>query len=287
MKKIPAILLSGLCLIVFAIPVLAESIKLTNTSGEVITADFSQGSNKASPVLILHGFLQTRKFPTVSRLATSLHDIGYTVLSPTLSLGISNRQQSLSCEAVHTHSLDSDADELRQWLGWLYKKTEKPVTVIAHSAGGPVILKYMEDSEAKHVAHSILISLSFYNAGIYANENDEYAEKAHKAINSGTNPLDSYALNYCKTYPTDARAFLSYYNWDRVKTSTVINKFSDRASIILGTGDRRMEDDWKKQLQQQHKIVTLIEGANHFFDQAHEFELTDAVEKLLTEKQGL
>lgn len=268
-------------------PVLAESIKLTNASGNVISAGFSQGSNSANPVLVLHGFLQTSKFSTVSRLLTSLHDIGYTVLSPTLSLGISNRKQSLSCEAIHTHSLDTDADELKQWIEWLYKKTGKPVTLIAHSAGGPVILKYMEDSDAKYVNHSILISLSFYNTGIYANENNEYAEKALKAINSGTNPLDTYALSYCKTYPTDARAFLSYYNWNRVKTSAVVNKFSDRVSIILGTGDKRMDDEWKKQLQEQHKNITLIEGANHFFDQAHEFELTDAIEELLSEKQGL
>ncbi len=287
MKKTSTILLSGLCLILFVMPVLAESIKLTNASGNVISAGFSQGSNSASPVLVLHGFLQTSKFSTVSRLLTSLHDIGYTVLSPTLSLGISNRKQSLSCEAIHTHSLDTDADELKQWIEWLYKKTGKPVTLIAHSAGGPVILKYMEDSDAKYVNHSILISLSFYNTGIYANENNEYAEKALKAINSGTNPLDTYALSYCKTYPTDARAFLSYYNWNRVKTSAVVNKFSDRVSIILGTGDKRMDDEWKKQLQEQHKNITLIEGANHFFDQAHEFELTDAIEELLSEKQGL
>ena len=287
MKKIPTILLSGLCLILFVMPVLAESIKLTNASGNILTADFSQGTNNANPVLILHGFLQTSKFSTVSRLVASLGDTGYTVLSPTLSLGISNRKQSLSCEAIHTHSLDADADELRQWIEWLHKKTGKPVTLIGHSAGGPVILKYMEGSDAKYVNHSILISLSFYNAGLYSNENNEYAEKALKAINSGANPLDTYALSYCKTYPTDARAFLSYYNWDRVKTSVVVNKFSDRISIILGTGDKRMEDEWKKQLQEQHKNVTLIEGANHFFDQAHEFELTDAIEKLLSERQGL
>ena len=287
MKKISTILLPGLCLILFVMPVLAESIKLTNASGNILTADFSQGTNNANPVLILHGFLQTSKFSTVSRIVASLGDAGYTVLSPTLSLGISNRKQSLSCEAIHTHSLDADADELRQWIEWLHKKTGKPVTLIGHSAGGPVILKYMEGSDAKYVNHSILISLSFYNAGLYSNENNEYAEKALKAINSGTNPLDTYALSYCKTYPTDARAFLSYYNWDRVKTSVVVNKFSDRISIILGTGDKRMEDEWKKQLQEQHKNVTLIEGANHFFDQAHEFELTDAIEELLSERQGL
>ena len=287
MKKISTIMLSGLCLILFVMPFEAESIKLINASGNSINADFSPGSNNASPVLVLHGFLQTSKFSTVSRLVTSLHDTGYTVLSPTLSLGISNRKQSLSCEAIHTHSLDTDADELRQWIEWLYKKTGKSVTLIGHSAGGPTILKYMEGSDAKYVNHSILISLSFYNAGLYSSENNEYEEKALKAINSGTNPLASYALNYCKTYPTDARAFLSYYNWNRAKTSAVIGQFNDRISIILGTGDKRMENYWKKQLQEQRKNVIMIEGANHFFDQAHEFELTDAIEGLLSERQEL
>jgi alpha-beta hydrolase superfamily lysophospholipase len=268
-------------------PVSAEPVKLENAAGNVITADYSQGTDRSNPVLVLHGFLQTGKFSTVSRLLTSLHDIGYTVLSPTLSLGVSNRKQSLSCEAIHTHSLDTDADELRQWVEWLYEKTGKPVILIAHSAGGPVILKYMEASNAKYVAHSILISLSFYNASLHANENSEYAEKAQKAINAGINPLDTYALSYCKTYPTDARSFLSYYNWDRVKTSAVINKFSDRVSIILGTGDKRMEDSMKKQLQEQHSNVIMIEGANHFFDQAHEFDLTDAIEELLSVRKGL
>ena len=48
-----------------------------------------------------------------------------------------------------------------------------------------------------------------------------------------------------------------------------------------------MEDEWKKQLHEQHMNVILIEGASHFFDQAHEFDLTDAIEKLLSERQGL
>ena len=47
---------------------------------------------------------------------------------------------------------------------------------MANSACGPVILKYMEDSDAKYVNHSVLISLSFYNAGLYSNKNNEYAK---------------------------------------------------------------------------------------------------------------
>lgn len=286
MMKASTILFSGLCLFFYTSPGFAESVKLTNVSGKVIAADYLPGTNDENPVLLLHGFLQTKDFSTVSRLVIALQDLGYSVLNPTLSLGLSNRKQSLSCEAIHTHSLDSDADEVRQWIAWLHKKTGKQVTLIGHSSGGPALLKYMEDSNAKYVKHTILISLAYYNSVGATSKDSQYAEKALKAIDSGTNPLDSYALNYCKTYPTYARAFLSYYNWDKAKTSDIVGKFSDRVSIILGTGDKRIDSDWPQQLQKQYKNIIYIEGANHFFDQAHEFDLTDAIEELLSKNYG-
>lgn len=284
MKKILIILLSGSCLLLSAAFSYAESVKLKNVSGQVIAADFTQGSNNTGPILLLHGFLQTNKFSTINHLERDLNDSGYTVLSPTLSLGISNRKENLSCEAIHMHSMDKDAAELRQWIEWLYKKTGRQVTVIGHSAAGSTVLKYMEDSNAMYIGHAILISLTYINDNLYSNENFHYKEKALKAVNSGINPLDAYALHYCKTYPTDARAFLSYYNWDRVKVGKVVSEFNDHISIILGTGDKRVESDWRQQLKDQNSNIILIEGANHFFDQAYEFDLTEAVEKLLTEK---
>lgn len=284
MLKILITFLSGLSLVLSASYSYAESVKLSNASGQVIAADFTQGSNKMGPILLLHGFLQTNKFSTVNHLERDLNDGGYTVLSPTLSLGISNRKENLSCEAIHMHSMDKDADELRQWIEWLYKKTGRQVTVIGHSAAGPIILKYMEDSNAMYIGHSILVSLSYTNDKFYSNENIHYKEKALESVNSGVNPLDTYALHYCKTYPTDARAFLSYYKWNRDKVSKVVGEFNNHISIILGTGDKRVEPDWRQQLKEQGSNVILIEGANHFFDQAYEFDLTEAVEKLLTEK---
>jgi pimeloyl-ACP methyl ester carboxylesterase len=283
MIKISAIIFFGLGLSLFVSPGFAESVKLTNASGKVIAADYIQGTNNAPPILLLHGFLQTNEFSTVSRLAAVLQDLGYTVLNPTLSLGISNRKQSLSCEAIHTHSLDSDAAEIAQWVAWLHEKTDKPVTLIGHSAGGPVLLKYMEDSNAKFTDHVILISLSYYATGSINSNNKKYAEKALAAINSGTDPLDTYGLSYCETYPTYASAFLSYYNWDRARIGSAVSKFNDRITIILGSNDKRIDKDWQQQLQKQHNNVIMIEGANHFFDQTHEFELMDVIEQLLAE----
>lgn len=283
MIKIPAIFLFGISLLLYMSPGFAETVKFANASGNTMAADYLQGSNDAPPVLLLHGFLQTNEFSTVSRLATALQDLGYTVLNPTLTLGISDRKQSLSCEAIHTHSLDSDADEVRQWVEWLHEKTGKPVTLVGHSAGSHVLLKYLEDNDAKFIDHVILISLTNYSGVSKDTDSEKYKEKALQAINSGTDPLDTYALSYCESYPTYASAFLSYFNWDRDRVSGVVSRFNDRISIILGSGDKRIDEAWRKHLQAQNSNVIIIEGANHFFDQAHEFDLLDAVEQLLTE----
>jgi len=276
----------ALCLLFLAASSSAQPVSLTSPSGTALLADYLPGERQANPVLLLHGFLQTHQFPTVSRLASALNDSGYTVLSPTLSLGLSNRKQSLSCEAIHTHSLDTDVAELKLWIDWLRQKTGKPVTLIGHSSAGPVILKYMDDHNAHLVDRTILISLSYFASGPISNETPEHARRAARALAQQTDPLDSYALSYCKNYPTTASAFLSYYRWNQARVSRVVKKFNDRIAIIIGTGDKRVASDWLKQLQAQNSHVIPIQGAGHFFDQAYEFDLLDTIEQQLANSPG-
>lgn len=262
---------------------LAEIVELTTADSRIALADYLQGDNNENPVLILHGLLQTREFSTVSRLASSLNEAGYSVLTPNLTLGLNRRKQSLSCEAVHTHSLDKDSSELEMWVNWLHKKTNKPISIVAHSAGGTVMLNYFEKTAAENVDKGILISLSYYATGPEASETAEHAAMARKAVKDNNRQIQTYALNYCKTYPTYPDAFLSYYEWNKLKTIRSVSKFNDRISIIMGSLDRRVDSDWKMQLTRTHKNTLLIDGANHFFDQTHEFDLLDSVESILSE----
>ena len=94
-------------------------------------------------VLLLHGFLQTRDFPTVATLARGLRDAGYPVLSPTLSLNIPNRSQSLACEAIHRHSLDDDIGEIARWVDWLKSHGHRSIVLIGHSFGSLQLLAYL------------------------------------------------------------------------------------------------------------------------------------------------
>ena len=50
---------------------IAEPVHLTTASDKEVIATYLQGEDESNPVLILHGFLQTKEFPTVDRLATS------------------------------------------------------------------------------------------------------------------------------------------------------------------------------------------------------------------------
>lgn len=261
--------------------VVAEIVELKTAERLTTQATFLEGDNDANPIMILHGFLQTREFPTINRLTTSLNESGHTVLAPSLTLGIHKRKKSLDCEAIHTHNTESDTAEVAQWVEWLSKKTGKPVILIGHSAGTQTLLNYMTKYENQPVEKVIFISMIHFGKSGYSHETPELAERARAKLASGFNALDTYALSFCKTYPTRAADFLSYYEWDSQKFSDQTKIIRDKLSVIIGTGDKRIPADWRKQLAAINLHVVEIEGANHFFDQAHEFDLLDAVENLL------
>ena len=77
---------------------------------------------------------------------------------------------------------------------------------------------------------------------------------------------------------------MSYYQWDKSRVSNIVKKYNKKISIVIGTGDKRIDKDWLLQLQSQNSHVIPISGANHFFDQAHEFELMDTIEALLSDQ---
>lgn len=274
-------LAAGLCCMLIPAALLAEVVELRTDRNQLITANFLGGHEDINPVLILHGFLQTKEFPTVARLAGGMNDSGYTVLAPTLSLDVSNRKKSLACEAIHTHSMDTDAREIRQWVIWLKQKTGKPVTLIGHSSGSVALLNYLKLYGADDIDKFVLISLGYYAEGPLSNETPALAHKARQALARGANPLDSYALSFCKTYPTTARAFLSYYEWNRDQVAKYAKQYADKISTIIGSNDKRINPDWQDQLRAQGIRVLTVAGANHFFDQAHEFDLLDTVEASL------
>lgn len=257
--------------LLFSILILAATARAQVVESEVSPgvrafAEYSPGEEGAEVVLILHGFLQTHNFYTVKRLHDSLAESGFSVLSPTLSLGIDKRTQSLGCEALHLHDLPGDVAELAHWVEWLHKKHGRDVVLIGHSAGGVVMTRYLYDNKDAPVKRGIMISLSYLRG------------TEHKA---GKEPMGEYSLGFCNKYATLPQAYLSYVDWNQEKIIASIRGYRNPVSLILGSGDDRLDPEWRRILADSGVDIVNIDGANHFFDSAHEFDLLEAVENIL------
>ncbi|MES9818209.1 MAG: alpha/beta fold hydrolase [Candidatus Thiodiazotropha sp.] len=273
-------------LAVLAFPLLSgiarsEIIHLQTDRGLTINAEYLDTTSSASPILILHGFLQTRDFFTVRRIGYALHEAGYKVLLPNLSLGIDNRQQSLACEAVHDHSIQQDTHEIALWVDWLYDQTDRPVTLIGHSAGSLNLVSYLDAYPESPVEKSLLISLIAFLQGPVAKENTAERLRAKDDLNLNGVRIERYRLAYCDHYATTAKDYLSYLAWDPNRTLKAISGMKVKPTIIFGGGDNRLDPDWKPQLQSHQAHIIEIDGADHFFDHAYEFDLLDGIEKSL------
>ncbi len=258
-------------------------IALPVAAGTVSEAEFWPGEDEKPALLILHGFLQTHHFSTVRRLAESLADEGFTVLTPSLSLGLNRRRQSLACEAVHTHSLASDIDELRVWTQWLVDRTGKSPVVIGHSTGGVHLAALIDTYRDLRIARAVLISLAYFGEEQSTERLIAMRDRAVRDIQSGEERVRAYSLSFCGEYVTDATNLLSYLEWDRSRVETAVRDAFVPVAIIYGDKDDRVDRNWLETLASLGVTVRSVAGANHFFDLSHEFDLFDEVLAVLEE----
>jgi pimeloyl-ACP methyl ester carboxylesterase len=247
-------------------------------AGRVATADYWPGAVDKPAVLILHGFLQTRDFPTVRRLAEALADEGYSVLTPTLTLGVGRRLQSLACEAIHTHSMGDDVAELLAWTRWLNERAGREPVLIGHSAGGVQLAALLDAHRELPVTRAVLISLTYFTdvEGVASLAELRARADADLAV-GGDAALHDYALNYCRRYVTTPAALLSYLAWDDQRLKQALLATSVPVTVIYGDHDKRIDMEWLDVLGEGGIEMRPVAGADHFFDLAHEFDLLDEV----------
>ncbi len=270
-------------LLVFAgRPVLAEIVTQPVAPGINAKADYLHGDDDRPLLVFMHGFLQTYHFTTVKRLSEALNEDGYSTLSPNLSLGINERVQSLPCEAIHLHSLSDAAQELNYWIDWAINQGHDDIILIGHSAGSIAITAYLYQGSQHQVNKTILISLTHFGPDQPASfETQVLAEKARAVPASRRDELAPYALSFCEKYVTTAENYLSYYDWSSEQVLRALKRSWTDNYIILGSSDQRISDIWTESLQLARGRIIMIDGANHFFDQAHEFDLLETVELIL------
>ncbi len=273
--------LLGLMLLLSGAAVQADVIENRLATGGVLSADFHAGKPQLPAIILLHGFLQTREFPTVNRLADGLAAAGYTTLAPTLSLGISRRTKSLPCEAAHRHTLEQDVAEIAAWVNWLAKRHSGPIIFIGHSYGSLQALVYA--SVTPHPALQQLIALSLIDTERHPANVSVAAllAQAKARVAKSDKRLVDFALGHCKKFTATPESYISYANWDRKRVLDLSRKSRVPVHVVIGGEDNRMGNDWPQALSAAGVSVDKIKGANHFFDAEYEFDLLDLVMGLL------
>ena len=250
-------------------------------SGLTAESDYWPGEADRPAILILHGFLQTREFPTVRRLAEGLADEGYSVLLPSLTLGLDRRRQSVACEAIHTHSMQQDVGELRAWIDWLWQRHDKPPVIVGHSAGGAQIVALLDTHPDLVVEQALLISLSYFGEEQGPDRSALLRARAQRDLAGNPDGMSRYALTFCQQYVTAPAQLLSYLDWDKHSLREALGRSPVPVTVVYGGSDTRVDSQWLEELRDGGVRVRRVRGANHFFDLAHEFELFDEVLDIL------
>jgi len=237
------------------------------------SAEYLPGQRDKPAVLLLHGFLQTREFQTVATLARGLHDAGYAVLIPTLSLGIPLRRQSLPCEAIHHHSMDDDIQEIARWVEWLKSRGHRSIVLIGHSFGSLQLLAYLNSQPDKAV--KAYVGASLIEAQIGPVNRAALIAKLESSSTSRKRSLMTHRLSLCKRYTSTPAGLLSYVQWDQMRTLAALKNLSVTTLLVMGDADTMVAHNWIKALKHIEVPIAVVPGANHFMDGQHEFDLLD------------
>lgn len=250
------------------------------SSGLHANAEYVKGDPKKPAVLILHGFLVTNEFHTVVAMGKALQAMGVTTLSPTLTLGIDQRAESVRCQSIHTHTLENDIDELNAWVQWLKAQGHEKIILIGHSSGSVELLEYM-NKYADSAISSVIFTSMFYLSGKELGSRQDDFVAAQEMVQTGKKRPRNYHLLFCKgDYTATPESFLSYAQLNRDYVLSSLKALKVPTFTIMGGADKRYQSvgrDWLKALEQANTRLIIVEGANHFFSSEYEFDLQDQI----------
>lgn len=265
----------------------SERVKLEVKSGIFAEADYFFVPNGKPVIIVLHGFLQTNNYLTLSNITDGVIDNDFSILVPTQSLGINLRKTSLPCQSTHTHLMKDSFTEIDKWMSWLKKKGHHNAILIGHSFGSVTAIAYLENYKKTkdHPNIQKVVGLSLIDTEFVPDRKRREQDRltARKRIKEGDDAVHTYRLSYCHLYRAPAKAFLSYADWTSERILTALDKVSKKINVvsILGSKDKRVPDSWPKKQRKSGATVKIVNGANHFFGGSQQFDLIDLLEEIL------
>lgn len=242
-----------------------------------VSAQYLPGEKGKGAILILHGFTTTRNFSTVQSIVHEMAGNGHTILAPTLSMNINDRRASVPCDAIHTSTMEDDVAEVAFWVDWLVEKGHQQITLIGHSMGSLQLVAYAAKNPHPNVTQVIATSLIHTHRYTSAEVIEQETRQAQAALKQVPPPVHGYHFVFCDAYIAPPQVYLSYMAWDKVRVIDTLKRVKLPVKIIMGGSDRRFGPEWISLLEQAGSDVEVIEGASHFFDASHEFDLLDVI----------
>ncbi|GKT11696.1 MAG: hypothetical protein ISEC1_P0665 [Thiomicrorhabdus sp.] len=243
-------------------------------------ADYVVGDPNKPAILILHGFLTTNQFHTITAISNILQEEEFSTLAPNLTLRIPQRRDSIKCNSIHTNTLEDDVIEVKDWVNWLKAQGHKKIILLGHSSGSSSLLQYLHENEDSAIILAIFTSLFYLNGAELGIQNSDIAA-AKLAVAAQDNYPRNYSFNFCqKNYYATPNSFLSYLKMDRQYTLDTLNSLKIPNYTIMAGEDKRYNRvglEWLKELRATSTKLVIINGTNHFFSGEYELDFQDSL----------
>jgi dienelactone hydrolase len=265
-------------------PVSAFSAEIAErfSNGLTLLAEYREGDPQKPAVLVVHGFLQTHRFSTVQLINNELAEAGYSVLSPTLSLNISARKNSLTCDAIQNHTVAQASEEIAFWIDWLKRSGHSRLLLVGHSTGSNRLLSYLQNHPDPAVAALIATAVGPIENWRYPHESQQQLKQAKAEQSRGDTTLGHYTLSFChKNYTAPTSGYLSYMQWRSEWLIEAMQKSPVPLTVVLGGSDKWLPPDWAERLDKAALNTVSIPEANHYFSGIGEFEFQAAILSLV------
>jgi pimeloyl-ACP methyl ester carboxylesterase len=276
-----------LLLLLFPMQSHTAEVSLKMPGGRVALADYRPVAagveGERGVLLLLHGFLQTHHFGLIQSVADELNSSGWSVLAPTLTLGIDHRRQSLPCDALQLHSLDSGEVEIGEWLDWLKSNGHRQIVLAGHSSGAMRLLHFADRNRDAGFSGLILMSMIHLSNWENPGQGQNERARARHLLSMGRSELAPYSVSYCVgNYMAPPAPFLSYVGFDERRVLAALQGLQNKVSLIYGLADRRLPAGWIERMGAAAPLYRIAE-ADHFFSGMQEFDLHAVLLKSLNQ----
>ncbi|WP_299442099.1 alpha/beta fold hydrolase [uncultured Rhodospira sp.] len=249
------------------------------------------GNGAADPTVVLvHGTLAHNRMETIESIQQALAERAINSLAINLSLGIDNRHGSYDCAQTHRHKHTDAVGEIGAWVGWLKNQGVSNVTLLGHSRGGNQVAWYAAEHDDPAVTGVVLVAPALWNAEAFAEQYEastgtplaEVLETAADKEPDALMTLDRFL--YCDDAEVAVGTVLDYYGDDpRRDTPTLLSDIEEPTVVVVGTADDVVPGlvGSMSQMAGDNVMVTVVQGATHYFRDLYVEDIADAVESVM------